>query len=464
MLRSLRLAACILALPSLATVLGAQPSRARIVARLDSIAGAPVARGDVAGLTVVVRRGGDTLLARGYGHVDLARAVPMTVDRVFPIASLTKQVAAAAVLRLVERGVVGLDDDVRRHVPDAPTQGRRITVRQLLTHTAGLPDFADRPDPDSTRARDVRPMETLARVRGLPLDFAPGTQLRYSNTGYLLLGMLLERHAGVSFAEHVTRTLLRPAGAATAGYCGVRAGATAPVSGHRRTREGLRVVERPLHPSVAHAAGGTHLCASALDLAAWNDALHRGRVLAPASYAAMTTGALVRGAGADTLRARYGFGLALSTLAGRRARHHGGDVGGYASYLAYLPDDSLSIVLLLNTEGPVRHVALAEQLIAAALGPAAPERETPVRASPATLDALAGAYGDGPAAFARSGDGLAFVWDGGPPEPMRQVAPLAFTNGASRFTFVVRPGAPPAVWADLTYVVARWTRRGAAGR
>jgi CubicO group peptidase (beta-lactamase class C family) len=437
-----------------------RPARARAVAALDSVAGAPVARGDVAGLTVMVLRGRDTLLARGYGRAELASGAPMTVDRVFPIASLTKQVAAAAVLRLVERGVVALDDDVTRHLPGAPVQGRRVTIRQLLTHTSGLPDFADRPDPDSTYSRDVRPATTLARVRGLPFDFAPGTELRYSNTGYLLLGMLLERHAGgEAFATHVTRTLLAPAGARTAGYCGGRTGADAPVGGYRRTRAGLAVVP-PLHPSVAHAAGGTHLCASALDLAAWNAALHGGRLLRPASYAAMTAGAVVRGASGDTLRTRYGFGLALSRLAGRRALHHGGDVAGYATYLAYLPDDSLSVVLLMNTEGPVRHVALVEQLIAAALGDAPPTPGVTHAAPPppATLAALVGRYGDGPAAFAMAGDRLAFVWDGGAPEPLLWTGGQSFTNGASRFTFVTAPGAPPTVWADLGYVVARWTR------
>jgi CubicO group peptidase (beta-lactamase class C family) len=448
------------ALPGVAAGLAAQSptrTRAQLLATLDSIAGAPVTRGETAGLAVVVLHGRDTLLARGYGRADVARGDSMTVGHVFPIASLTKQLAAAAVLRLVEQGTVGLDDPITRHLPDAPVQGRRVTIRQLLTHTSGLPDFADRPDPDSTYGREVRPTTTLARVRGLPFDFAPGTELRYSNTGYLLLGMLLERHTGVPFAEHVTRTLLRPAGTTSAGYCGGRSGSTAAVPGYRWQGGVLRAVQ-PLHPSVAHAAGGTHLCASALDLAAWNAALHHGRTLRPASYAEMTRGAVVRGPSGDSLRARYGFGVALSELAGRRAVHHGGDVAGYASYLAYLPDDSLSVVLLMNTEGPVRHVALAEQLVEAALGtaPAAPApTDGPTRAA---LTRLTGRYGDGPGAFALAGDRLAFVWQGGPPEPMRWTGGQTFANGPSRFSFITRPGAPPAVWADLTYVVARWTR------
>lgn len=140
-------------------------------------------------------------------------------------------------------------------------------------------------------------------------------------------------------------------------------------------------------------------------------------------------------------------------------------MGGYAGYLAYLPDDSLSVVVLLNAEGPVRPVAIVERLVEAALGAAAPAPAVgpgPPRATLAALAALAGAYGDGPAAFALAGDGLAFVWGGGPPEPLRWLGAHAFTNGASRFTFVVRPGAPPAVWADLTYVVARWARTAPA--
>jgi CubicO group peptidase (beta-lactamase class C family) len=332
---------------------------------LDAIARAPVARGEVAGLSVVVRRGRDTLLARGYGLADREAGTPMTVGHVLPIASLTKQFAAAAVLRFVEQGRLGLDDPVARHLPGAAAgaalQGRPVTVRQLLTHTAGLPDFADRPEPaepggpGAGRLGPAPPESTLARVRGVPFDFAPGAELRYSNTGYLLLGMLVERLAGEPLDRHLARTLFRPAGMATARGCG------APVPGYRHRRAGL---ERAawMEPSVAHAAGGTYLCASALDLTAWNAALHGGRVLRPASYATMTTGATVGGAG-GTLRSRYGFGVLLTPLAGRHAVHHGGDVRGFTSHLAYLPGDSLSVALLLNTEGPVRPAALAERLV-----------------------------------------------------------------------------------------------------
>jgi hypothetical protein len=179
----------------------------------------------------------------------------------------------------------------------------------------------------------------------------------------------------------------------------------------------------------------------------------------------MTAGARLEDGG-DTVQARYGFGVAVSRLAGRRAVHHGGDVRGYATYLAYLPDDSLSVVLLMNTEGPVEHAALAARLAAAALGeapasgggPAAPPAAPPA----AALARLAGRYGAAPGAapaeFVAAGDQLAFRWQGGPPEPLRPAGGTTFTNGASRFTFVARPGAAPAVWADLTYVVARWTR------
>jgi CubicO group peptidase (beta-lactamase class C family) len=422
---------------------------------LDAIARAPVARGEVAGLSVVVRRGRDTLLARGYGLADREAGTPMTVGHVLPIASLTKQFAAAAVLRFLEQGRLGLDDPVALHLPGAAAgaalQGRPVTVRQLLTHTAGLPDFADRPDPaepggpGAGRLGPALPESTLARVRGVPFDFAPGAELRYSNTGYLLLGMLVERLAGEPLDRHLARTLFRPAGMATARGCG------APVPGYRHRRAGL---ERAawMEPSVAHAAGGTYLCASALDLTAWNAALHGGRVLRPASYATMTTGATVGGAGGAgrTLRSRYGFGVLLTPLAGRHAVHHGGDVRGFTSHLAYLPGDSLSVALLLNTEGPVRPAALADRLAAAVLGdaPAAEPAGGPAP-SPRDLAPLAGRYGDGSAAFAASGDGLAFVWDGGPPEPLRWLGGTTFTNGPARFTFETRAGAPPAVWADL---------------
>jgi D-alanyl-D-alanine carboxypeptidase len=138
------------------------------------------------------------------------------------------------VLRFVEQGRLGLDDPVARHLPGAAAgaalQGRPVTVRQLLTHTAGLPDFADRPEPGGPGVGPpgpVPPESTLARVRGVPFDFAPGAELRYSNTGYLLLGMLVERLAGEPLDRHLARTLFRPAGMATARAAARRCRATA---------------------------------------------------------------------------------------------------------------------------------------------------------------------------------------------------------------------------------------------
>ena len=256
-----------------------------------------------------------------------------------------KQFTAAAVLTLVQDGRVGLDEPIKRYLSDAPIQGRAVTVRQLLSHTAGIPDYAESPRIASLKRLDLPPDSLVALVATTPFYFEPGEQMRYSNTNYALLGQLIERVSGQPYAAYVEQRVLRPAGAAHAHFCDLEALVKHPARGYTATPDGLRPATY-LSPHLPYAAGG--FCGTVGDLAAWNAALHArrgGPVLAPELYAEMVKPGTVAGG----RRTRYGFGVALSDIGGRPAVHHGGDIDGFTTFTAYLPADSLNLDGVLST-------------------------------------------------------------------------------------------------------------------
>ena len=159
----------------------------------------------IAGIAVAVGRIGSVSpsVARGFGFADVDRKVPITPNAVFHIASVSKNIEAAVVLKLVEEGRLSLDEDITKYVAEAPTQGKRVTVRQLLNHTSGIHSFTSIPDAEANESREMSHAEVLALVKDQPFDFEPGTSWRYSNTGFYLVGMAIERVTGMPYAEYV---------------------------------------------------------------------------------------------------------------------------------------------------------------------------------------------------------------------------------------------------------------------
>ncbi|GJG86087.1 hypothetical protein tb265_12680 [Gemmatimonadetes bacterium T265] len=450
-------------------------ARERVGAALDSVAAGSVGRGRAAGFVVLAVRGRDTLAARAYGLADVENGAPLGVEHVFQFASITKQFTAAAVLTLVDAGRVALDTPVARYLPEdaaarAVLRGRPVTVRQLLGHTSGVPDYAESPRLGAVSRLDLPSDSLLAAARDMPFYFAPGDQMRYSNTNYALLGRLIEGVSGEPYAAYVEAHVLRPAGATHAHFCNPEALVPHLARGYAMGDSGLRPAAY-ISPRLPWAAGG--FCGTAGDLTAWNVAVHAargGRVLSPAAYAELTRPGVVRG-GRPT---RYGLGVMLSDLAGRRAVAHGGDINGFTTYTAYLPDDSVSVTVLVNTQGPTRTVPIAAAVVEAALGPPAAPRTPGATPPAAVFDAAAGRYGDDVvvAAAADSAGRRVLRLTRGPLPPVL-LRPAArgpdgwtFTDGVARYTFEPSPASAPAgaragspaVWADWGVALQHWRR------
>ena len=335
---------------------------------IDSVMMEPIRDGRIAGASVGVVHVGHEVAFRGYGWADLELGVPTPVDAVYEAGSVTKQFTAAALLQMQEQGLVDLDADMSRYLPDFPTQGNRITVRQLLNHTSGIRGYTEMPEARPYFVRRLPRDSLLALVAAHPFDFATGEHLVYNNSAYYLAGMILEAASGVSYEEYLEERLLGEFGMDRSRYCSETEIQEGKVEGYDVGEDGLRHKGFIVH-NVPYAAGS--LCATARDLAGWLTALHDGRVLSEESYRQLTEPGTLN----DGTQTRYALGLAVSDILGHRAIHHGGGIPGFLAESLWLPDEELIVVVLTNTAGPPGPGELAREIVKIMVGDAQPEPE-----------------------------------------------------------------------------------------
>jgi CubicO group peptidase (beta-lactamase class C family) len=361
--------------PSAVSAQAAAP-RARVVATIDSLAAAFLADGPVAGVSVAVVKGRDTILMKGYGLADVENDVPVTAKTVHRIGSITKQFTSAAIMRLVEEGKLSLDDTLGKMLPNTPSAWRGVTLRRLLNHTSGIRSYTGAgPRWLRRRREDMSPDSIVSIVRDDTLDFRPGVRWSYNNTGYVLLGMIIERASGKPYAKYLEDEFFRPLGLSQTYYCSAQ-----PIIKHRA--QGYELSNRQLvnaeYLSMTQPFSAGALCSTVGDLVAWQRALVGGSVVRPASYVAMTSPEKL----SDGKPLTYGYGLGVGMLETHRRVGHGGGINGFITDLSYYPADTLHVVVLANTS-PSNPARLGEQIARVALG-------LPLRTAPTGV-ALAGA-------------------------------------------------------------------------
>lgn len=431
-----RLALALTVLSLTATPASAQPPRAQQVAIMDSIAESPVIENRVAGLTVAVIRGNDTLLLDAYGMADLEWQIPMTVDAVFEIGSVTKQFTAAAILQLRDHGKLDLDADISQYLPEFDTQGRRIPVRRLLDHTSGMKGATEMESFRTIMTQDL-PRDTLFDlIAAEPYDFPPGEAMIYNNSAYILLGHIIAKVSGKSYEEYVEQEIFAKLGMTRSSYCSNTDVVPRKARGYRLTREGMIQGSYTNH-LWPYAAGS--LCATVGDLLTWLDALHGGRVLSEASYREMITPGTLN----DGTPVRYAMGLGTSDPRGRPAIGHGGAIGsGFLAHTMYYPNEDLSVVMLVNTAGNLSPAALATEMVDVLYPPARPAMQR------FTGDAapLVGTY-SGPArgqamtvTITVAANGIAAAAGDGRPAPLSWVDGWTFRRGPTQFITFERDG------------------------
>jgi CubicO group peptidase (beta-lactamase class C family) len=305
--------------------------------------------------TALVARDGQVVFSKGYGFANLEWKIPNTPDTKFRLGSVTKQFTAASILLLEERGKLSVTDPVKKYMPDAPAAWDKITIRHLLTHTSGIPNFTGFADYQKLEPFKSTPAELVARFRDKPLDFQPGEKWSYSNSGYVLLGYLIEKISGETYEKFVTENIFQPLGMKDTGYDSNTAIIARRAEGYEMNR-GEYQHAGFIHMSTPHAAGA--LYSTTEDLLKWEQGLYGGKLLKPASLEKMTTPFLDN----------YAFGLTVQTAGGHKKISHGGGIEGFNTVLEYYPDDKLAVVVLENSSGAASPGDIADKLAAVAHG------------------------------------------------------------------------------------------------
>ena len=331
------LLASLLAAP-LVSIAGAQtpPSASVLAAQVDSVVRVDVLAQGMPSASVVIMRGNDVVLERAWGVADAATGRKAEPSTTYQVASVSKQFTAALVLKLVDRGKLSVADPIGRYLPGLRPEMQAITVDQLLNHTSGLKGDFRRQE----RATELTSRDSLfAMAARDSLAARPGTAYLYSNTGYMLLGMLIEKLYARPYADALRDEIAKPLGLESLWFC--EPARNADAQSYMRSPQKAPAPLPSIHPSQLLGSGG--ICSTARDIATWNRALHGGRVLSAASYAAMTT---PHGVAAPKA---YGYGLFVRPAPwGSMAMVHEGTTSGYASANGWYPAESLSVVVLYN--------------------------------------------------------------------------------------------------------------------
>ncbi|HLH12027.1 MAG TPA: serine hydrolase domain-containing protein [Methylovirgula sp.] len=342
---------------------------------------APFVAADLFAGSVLVAKAGEILLRDGFGLADREWNVPNGPTGKFRIGSLTKQFTATAILQLMERGKLALEDPVARHCPEAPDHWRAVTLLHLLTHSSGIPSYTSLPAFFRDMAQQDRsPREIIALTERAPLDFEPGTQFKYNNGAFIILGLIVERLSGLSYEDYLRQNILLPLGLASTGYEHLADIVPERVRGYRYRRGGMENAPY-LAMSLPYAAGSIYSTVD--DLLAWQRALTAARPISPSSVELMFAD---HGHG-------YGFGWGIQNQFARRQFVHAGGINGFSTVLSHYPDEDLTIILLANIQAsPVQKIA--RDLAALHFGVA--EHEPDVVLDAALLADYVGTYRLGP--------------------------------------------------------------------
>ncbi len=393
------------------------PDVKAVSAEFDKLLSAQFKSGET-GCAALVAMNGRIIYKKAFGMANLELNVPMQPDMVFRIGSITKQFTAIAILQLMEQGKLSLQDDITKFIPDYPTQAYKITIENLLTHTSGIKSYTSDPGIMKYMKDDFKPEEVIDKFKNLPMEFAPGTKWNYNNSGFFLLGYIIEKASGMKYQDYIEQNLLKPAGMTNSLY-----GSDRKIVKNRAypyANDGDTAVNADyLSMLLPYSAGS--LMSTVEDLYKWNRALLSNKFVKKETLEkAWTEFKLADGSGTH-----YGYGWSLSQVQGIRTIEHGGGINGYLTNAIYLPEKDLFVAVFSNNTAKSPE-AVSTKMAAIAIGKPYTHKETPVPAG--IIDQYPGVYEDMSGSqrlITKEGTEL-FSQRTGPKLKMKQFAPDSF--------------------------------------
>ena len=404
------------------------PSAAKIDALLDKTykTGEP-------GAALLVKQAGRILRRKGYGTADLELGIPVEPDMSFRLGSITKQFTAVAILMLEERGKLSVKDPIEKYLPDFPTQGRTVTVENLLTHTSGIVDYTSLAEWMPLWRKDMSVVEIIGLFKDKPFDFAPGEHWKYSNSGYILLGAIIEKASGETYPDFIQKNIFDPLGMTHSYYGSASRVLPRRIPGYGRDRNGFT---NAAYISMTQPFAAGSLLSSVDDLALWNEALLSNALIKKESRERAWTPFKLN----DGTNTGYGYGWSISEYEGHRLVEHGGGIMGFSTYGMLFPDDRVLIVLLTNSAIEDRAPAPFAEKIADLVLDVRRKELKAVTLEEKDLSPLLGVYADWDKtkiSISREGTKIFAQASGGAKREIVALSPLefAFTDRPTRLAF-----------------------------
>ena len=365
-----------------AAVSTAAPAEDPLADKARAIVQAYVDRNEFSG-TVLVAKDGKPVFREAFGLANRELNVPLTPESILRLGSITKQFTSASIMQLAEQGKLSIDDPVSKYYAAAPAAWSKITVKHLLNHRSGIPSYTELPGFFETQATvDRTPEEVVELTRDMPLEFEPGAKFAYNNTGYVLLGCIIEKVSGQTYADYLQQHIFAPLGMKHSGYDVSQVVLPNRAAGYG-FENGVWTNAAYLSMTLPHAAGS--LYSTVDDLLMWEEAFFSGAVVSKTSLDLMF---------AD-YGDNYGFGIGSDDVGGHRALRHSGGINGFSTDMARFPDDDgLTVIVLSNLESG-RSGRIANELARMWLGlPPPPPRAAlvPVEVAAEVLDRYVGVY------------------------------------------------------------------------
>jgi CubicO group peptidase (beta-lactamase class C family) len=300
--------------------------------------------GTTPGVSVLASQNGKIIYEKSFGYADVGNKVPVTSDTRIRIGSITKQFIATSILKLQEEGKLSVGDKLSRFIPDFP-RGDEVTIQHLLTHTSGIHSFTDRPGFLRYVTLPITPSAMVDTIKVRPYDFNPGDRYLYNNSGFYLLGYIVEKISGKSLASYLKETFFKPLGMNKTGIYETKELLDNEAYGY--SYENGKLI-KAINWDMSWAGGAGAIYSTTKDLNTWNEAVFNGKVLSGESLKAAFTPIVLN----DKQKIDYGYGWSLQDYRGIKFISHGGGLHGFLSFLERQPEKKVNVVVLCNSTPP----------------------------------------------------------------------------------------------------------------
>ena len=292
------------------------------------------------GATFLISKNGSVIYKKAFGLANLELNVPMKTENVFKIGSMTKQFTAISILMLIEQGKLNLDDEITKFIPDYPTNGNKITIHHLLTHTSGIKDYTRVKGLNAIAQKDLTPLELIDFSKNEPIDFVPGEKYKYNNSGYVILGYIIEKVTGQPYANFVEEQIFNKLEMTASQYASQREVIKNRASGYQKKDSYINRMDFSL--TLAYSGGA--LMSTVDDMFKWQEAIKNNLLISKeTTEKAFTHYTLNNGE-----QTNYGYGWHIKTINNNRTFEHGGSVWGFKSMGVYFPDLDIYVIGLTN--------------------------------------------------------------------------------------------------------------------